>query len=142
MWIWIWLGVIVASMLIEFVTMEMVSVWFILGSIIALIMAGISLAPVYQVVTAIIISFICLFSFRKLALKLLKKDKQATNMERTFREKTKLLTPISEDSLGTVKVNDVVYNAKTEDCSCLDAGSEVELIRLDGNKYIVKVIKK
>ena len=63
-------------------------------------------------------------------------------MECIFREKTKLLTPIGEDSLGTVKVNDVVYNAKTEDGSCLDAGSEVELIRLDGNKYIVKVIKK
>ena len=82
MWVWIWLGVIVASMLIEFVTMEMVSVWFILGSLIALIMAGIGLAPVYQVVTAIIISFICLFSFRKLALKLLKNDKFLKNCKK------------------------------------------------------------
>ena len=40
------------------------------------------------------------------------------------------------------EVNDVVYNAKTEDGSCVDAGKEVELLRLDGNKYIVKEIKK
>ena len=142
MWVWIWLSVIVASMLIEALTMEMVSVWFILGGLIALIMAGCGVPVAYQVIVAIVISFVCLFSLRKLALKWLKKDNQKTNLHRTLGERIKLLQPITEDNLGTIKVNDVVYNAKTEDGSCVDAGKEVELLRLDGNKYIVKEIKK
>ena len=142
MWIWIWLGVIVVSMVVETLTMEMVSVWFILGGLVALIMAGCGVSVVYQVVVAIAISFVCMFSLRKIALKLLKKDDQKTNMDRTLGQKTKLLQPITEDGYGTVKVNDVIYNAKTEDGSFVEAGKEVELLRLDGNKYIVKDIKK
>lgn len=142
MWIWIWLGVIVVSMVVEALTMEMVSVWFILGGLVALIMAGCGVSVVYQVVVAIAISFVCMFSLRKIALKLLKKDDQKTNMDRTLGQKTKLLQPITEDGYGTVKVNDVIYNAKTEDGSFVEAGKEVELLRLDGNKYIVKEIKK
>ena len=142
MWIWIWLGVIVVSMVVEALTMEMVSVWFILGGLVALIMAGCGGSVVYQVVVAIAISFVCMFSLRKIALKLLKKDDQKTNMDRTLGQKTKLLQPITEDGYGTVKVNDVIYNAKTEDGSFVEAGKEVELLRLDGNKYIVKEIKK
>lgn len=142
MWVWIWLGVIVVSMVVETLTMEMVSVWFILGGLVALIMAGCGVSVVYQVVVAIAISFVCMFSLRKIALKLLKKDDQKTNMDRTLGQKTKLLQPITEDGYGTVKVNDVIYNAKTEDGSFVEAGKEVELLRLDGNKYIVKEIKK
>lgn len=142
MWIWIWLVIIVVCMLVEALTLEMVSIWFILGALIALIMAGCGVPVTYQVITAIAISFICLLSFRRLALKLLKKDTQKTNLERTFGEKTKLITPITEDDMGTIKVNGVVYNAKTENNVCLNAGTEVELIKLDGNKYIVKEIQK
>lgn len=142
MWIWIWLGVIVVSMVVEALTMEMVSVWFILGGLVALILAGCGVPVIYQVIVAIVISFVCMFSLRKIALKLLKKDDQKTNMDRTLGQKTKLLQPITEDGFGTVKVNDVVYNAKTEDGSFVDAGKEVELLRLEGNKYIVKEIKK
>ncbi|MGN1208408.1 MAG: NfeD family protein [Christensenellales bacterium] len=142
MWIWIWLGVIVASMLIEILTMEMVSIWFIPGSLIALIMAGLNVPAEYQVITAIAISLVCMLSLRRVALKLLKKDNQKTNLDRTLGEKTKLLSAISEDGLGTVKVNGVTYNAVSENGIAIDAGSEVELVKLDGNKFIVKEIKK
>ncbi len=140
MWIWIWLAIIVVCMLVEFVTMEMVSIWFILGSLVALVLAGMGVPVPYQVVTAIVLSFICLFSFRKLALKLLKKDNQKTNLDRTLGEKTKLLTPITQDNLGTIKLNDVVYNAKSENGKPIEAGAEVELVKLDGNKYIVREV--
>lgn len=142
MWIWIWLAIIVVCMVVEALTLEMVSVWFILGSLVALILAGCGVPVMYQVLTAIILSLICMFSFRRLALKLLKKDNQKLNMERTFGERTKLLTPITEDNLGTIKINGIVYNAKTEDGTCINAGVEVELIKLEGNKYIVKESKK
>lgn len=140
MWIWIWLAIIVVCMLVEFVTMEMVSIWFILGSLVALALAGMGVPVPYQVITAIVLSFICLFSFRKLALKLLKKDNQKTNLDRTLGEKTKLLTPITQDNLGTIKLNDVVYNAKSENGKPIEAGVEVELVKLDGNKYIVREV--
>ncbi len=142
MWIWIWLAVIVLSMVVEFVTMEMVSIWFVLGGLVALIMAGCGVSLVWQVIAMIVISAASMLGFRKLALKLLKKDNQATNLDRTFGQKTKLLTDITDDSLGTIKVNGLVYNAKSEDGSNIASGAEVELIRLDGNKYIVKEIKK
>ncbi|MBE7074683.1 MAG: NfeD family protein [Clostridiales bacterium] len=142
MWVWIWLGIVVFCMAIEALTMDMVSIWFLLGGIVALILAAAGASVLVQVIVAISISVICLFSFRKFALKLLKKDTTKTNIESTFGKKTKLITAITADSLGTVKVNGLVYNAKSQNDEPIEAGAMVELVEMQGNKYIVREVNK
>ena len=38
-WVYIWLGVVALSIIIEFVTADLVSVWFIFGGLVAMILA-------------------------------------------------------------------------------------------------------
>lgn len=142
MWLWIWLAVVVGCLVIEAITMEMVCIWFLLGSIVALILAGVGVSPLIQIIVAISLSVISLLIFRKMLLKLLKKDTVKTNVEGTIGKQVKLLTAIKEDGFGTVKLNGVVYNARSENSISLDEGTLVELVEMEGNKYIVREVKK
>ena len=73
MWIYIWLGVVAFSVMIEFLTMEQVSVWFIGGGIVAMILAAVNVDPVIQIVVFIVVSLVLLLSFRRMVMRFLMK---------------------------------------------------------------------
>lgn len=139
MWIWIWLAVTALALVFEFVTMEVVSIWFVLGGLVSMVLAGLYVSFEIQIVTFIVISLLLLLSFRKLALKHLhKKPHERTNAERVIGKKYKLLSDISNIQSGTIKVNGVVWSVITEDDNEISEGTFVEIIRIRGNRYIVK----
>ena len=76
MWIYIWLGVVAFSVMIEFLTMEQVSVWFIGGGIVAMILAAVNVDPVIQIVVFIVVSLVLLLSFRRMVMRFLMKKRQ------------------------------------------------------------------
>ena len=39
-WIWVWLGIVVVALVLEFITMELVSIWFAFGGFVSLIMSA------------------------------------------------------------------------------------------------------
>lgn len=143
MWIWIWLAVTAIGLIIEFVTMEVVSVWFVFGGLIAMFLAGFSVAVETQIIVFILSSLVLLLSFRRLALRHLHRNPQEkTNAESIIGKRFKLLSDISKTESGTIKVNGVVWTAITEDDSEIPAGTFVEIVKIHGNKYIVKVDEK
>ncbi len=82
MWIYIWLGVVAFSVMIEFLTMEQVSVWFIGGGIVAMILAAVNVDPVIQIVVFIVVSLVLLLSFRRMVMRfLMKNDNAKTNAD-------------------------------------------------------------
>ena len=50
----------------------------------------------------------------------------------------RLLTPITKDDLGTIKINGVTWSVTTQDGSPLPADTMVEIVEIKGNKLIVK----
>ena len=143
MWIWVWLAVTAMGLITEFITMEIVSIWFVFGGVIAMILAGLSVAVEIQIMVFIAVSLVLLLSFRRLALKhLLKKPQEKTNAESIIGRTYKLLSDITTIDNGTIKINGVVWTAVTEDDSELKAGTFVEVLRISGNKYIVKKTDK
>lgn len=139
-WIYIWLGVVAFSVMIEFLTMEQVSVWFIGGGIVAMILAACEVDPVIQIIVFIVLSLILLLSFRKLVMRfLLKNDTVKTNAEALIGRDVPLLTPLSFDQPSSVKVNGVVWTAVTEnEKDTLPEGTLVRILRVEGNKLIVR----
>ena len=51
-----------------------------------------------------------------------------------------MLTTADFDTLGTAKIDDVIWTIKSEDGSVLEAGEIVEIVGLEGNKYIAKKV--
>ena len=139
MWIWIWLAVTAVALIVEFLSMEFVSIWFVAGGIVSLILAACGVMLEIQIVVFIVLSLVMLFSFRKLAIKLLNKNNnEKTNTDELIGKTFKLLTGIAEGTPGTIKVHGVIWNVVTEDNSTIKKDNYVEIIKVKGNKFIVK----
>ena len=144
MWIWIWLGVVVITMILEFISTDMIAIWFSVGGLVSLILAALSVPVWVQLVVFVVISAVLLLSFRQLALKfLLGKDKTKTNADALISQQIRLINEINEDKYGTVKINGVIWNATTENnTQVIPANTLVEIIKISGNKVIVKPIEE
>ena len=138
-WIWIWVAVIAVSLIIEFSTMELVSLWTAIGGIIALILSTLDVPLEFQLVTFFAVSIILLLSLRKIALKyLLKSQNVKVGTDSIIGSTQKLLTEITDDNNGTVKINGITWTTITINGDELPAGTMVEIVEIKGNKLIVK----
>ena len=140
--VWIWLAVAVVSAALEFITMQMVSIWFTFASIITIILALCGVVWWVQLLVFCGLSLVLLLSLRKLALKyLLKNDKTKTNVDSFVNNNYKLIQPITADAPGEVKINGVVWTAVSEDGAEIEKDQVVTVVKIDGNKLIVKLSK-
>lgn len=139
MWLYIWLAVTAAALIVEFVTAELVSVWFVGGGLVAMLLAGLGLDWYIHVPAFIVVSFLLMLCFRRLVMKKLNKDEVKTNAETVIGKEYELLTAIGFNQAGSIKINGVVWTAVAEDDNAeIPAGTKVIIEKIEGNKYIVK----
>lgn len=140
-WMYIWLGVTAAALIVEFITSEMVSIWFAGGGLVAMILAGLGLSVYVHLPVFIVLSFVLMLCFRRMVLKKLGKGGIKTNAENAVGKEVKLLSPIGFGTPGSIKINDVVWTAVAEDENAeIPEGTTVRIKGLEGNKYIVEKI--
>lgn len=142
---WVWLGILVGSAIIELATMEVVSIWFTVGSIIPFILAGCLGNYLWelQVALFIVLSALCIIFLRRLTKKfLLKNANEKTNLDAVIGKKVRLLENTDFETLGAVKLNDVVWTAVSENGEEIKKGQIVEIVSVKGNKLIVKLAEK
>ena len=137
---WIWLGVIVLSVIIEVVTLELVSIWFAFGAIVPFILSAVSgVSLVIQIILFVGISALLVILLRKYAQKLLFKGMdEKTNIDSFTGKVFRLTEGITIDKNGSLKANDIVWTAKSENGEEIKQGEFVEIVKVEGNKLIVK----
>ena len=141
MWLYIWLGVTALALVLEFITSDMISIWFVGGGIVAMILSACGLSWYVHVPAFFVLSFISMLFLRKIALKYLIKDQEKTNADSAIDKEFVLLSAISFNQHGSIKVNDVVWTAVCEDDKAeIAEGTIVKVVGIKGNKYIVKEI--
>lgn len=139
MWIYVWLAVTAFALIIEFVTADMVTIWFAGGGLVAMILAACGLEWYVHVPVFIVVSFAAMLVFRKMVIEKLGKGEVKTNAETVVGKDFTLLSPITFGQAGSIKINGVVWNAVGEkEDEVIDAGSVVTIKAIKGNKYIVK----
>lgn len=141
-WVYIWLGVVALSIIIEFVTADLVSVWFIFGGLVAMILALFDVQLIWQLVAFIVLSVLLLATCRRPFVKLIGREKQSTNADALIGREFVLLSPISFETAGSVKVNDVVWTASSENGAEIKAGEVVRVVAISGNRLIVEKTDK
>ena len=142
---WVWLGVIVVSAIAEAASMELVSVWFIVGAIPPFIMSAFIGNKVLwlQILLFVIISALLIIFVRKWAKKiLLKNANEKTNVDAIVGKKLRMLSKTDFETIGSVKINDVVWSAIGENQQTIDKDAIVEVVKVAGNKLIVKAIEE
>lgn len=139
--VWIWLGIIVLSIIIEALTAELTSVWFTLGGIVSLILSVIPKIPWWaEAIVFVVLSVTFMLTLRKPLTKLLLKGVNTkTNIDAFEGITLSVVGGAENNGYATVKHNGVVWNVVEENGKTLSAGEQVEVLRAEGNKLIVKV---
>ena len=133
-WVWIWAAVFIVTLLVEFFTWELVSIWFTLGSIISFILALCGVGYEIQIVVFLVVSIIAMVCARNVCKKLLSHSKEKTNLDSLIGTSHVVIKDSSENESGEIKINGVVWRFVSID------GKTIE--KEDGNKFIVEKEKK
>ena len=137
--IWIWVTVIVVSLLLEFFTWDLLFLWYAVGALVALLLEACGVSWQIQTVVAAVVSFVTLISLRRLAMRFLKIDnKSDTNVHALVGKQFVLLSEIAPSKNGSVKVSGIVWTAVGETYhTAIAQGTLVTVLRVEGNKLIV-----
>ena len=134
----LWAIAIVVFAVLEAITTQLVSVWFIVGSIAALISVKLG-APLYvQLIVFVAVSAVTLILTRPLIRKHLKPKNEPTNADRVIGQTGVVTETIDNVSaVGQVKVEGQIWSARSSDDTLIEEGKQVEIKRIDGVKLIV-----
>ena len=142
--IWVWLAVVAVSLIVEFMSWDLTSIWFAVAGLISLILSAIDgIAWEVQLAVFIVISALLLIFVRKICRKLLLKNMNTkTNVDAYAGKRSKLLKAIGTDeNYGEVRFNGVIWQAMSDSGEEIEAGTEVEVVRVEGNKMVVRLSK-
>ena len=106
-----WLIAAVGFLVLEGMTFSMVSVWFAAGSAAALLSCLFHPPVKVQAVVLIVVSVLCLAAFKPLTQRLRQKP-TPTNGDRSLGREAKVLTPVSAEETGRVRLDGVDWNAR------------------------------
>ena len=107
----LWLIAAVGFLVLEGCTFNMTSIWFAIGAAAALISCLFTDLFRVQALLFIVVSVLCLLAFRPLAAKL-RKAPTATNGDRNLGREATVLTTVTADVPGRVRLDGVDWNAR------------------------------
>lgn len=130
-----WLGLIVFLGFLEAITINLVSIWFIISGLVALILSFITDNFVIQFGVFVLLGILLMFTTRKaLEKRLVKKEK--TNLDRIVGMKGVVTENIDELCIGEVKVDGKYWSATA--LVPLQKGEVVRVLKIKGVKVEVE----
>lgn len=135
----IWISLFVAFILVEAATAQLVSIWFVAGTIFAMIAYGLKAEVWLQITVFVITSAIALIATRPLVKKLNKKEKEPMNADRVI-GKSAVVTETIDNvaATGKVKLEGMDWTARSNDDTVINENEKVKVIRIQGVKLIVE----
>jgi Membrane protein implicated in regulation of membrane protease activity len=140
----VWLGLFIVLLIIEFVTLGLVTIWFAGGAIAAFLAAMLGAGIEIQLVLFVGLSCALLFFTRPLAVKHLNGSRAKTNMDAVLGK----IGVVKEDinnihAQGKVMLQGLEWTARSDkDGVILSKDTLVEVVGVSGVKLIVKEKKE
>lgn len=137
-----WLIAMVVFFLVEGATVLMVSLWFAVGALAAMIVSLCHGSVVLQAVVFLVVSVLCLIALRPLARKCFA-PRTRTNVDGIIGTEGYVTEDIDNLSAkGAVKLGAMPWTARSTDGSRIPAGALVKVDRVEGVKVFVTVVKE
>lgn len=132
-----WSIVLIITVIVEIATFQMVSIWFAVGSLMALI-SSLFLTFPYQLTIFIVVSILMLILTRPFINKHMKTHFEPTNHELNVGQMATVTETINnEKPTGRVSLNGVEWIAITENPEPIEVGSQVVVLKVEGAKLLV-----
>ena len=138
----LWSVLLILFIIAEAITVQLVSIWFAIGSLVALIANFCGANALVQAALFVGVSFAALLLTRPLVKKFSTPKIQRTNIDRIIGERAIVTEEIDNlRAIGIVKADGKSCSARSADGSIIPAGSVVEVQKIDGVKLIVGLIQ-
>ena len=135
-----WLLLFITLIIVEIVTINLVSIWFAIGALSSCIVSLFTDNVYIQFLIFTIVSIISLIITKPLMKKIKNKEHIATNLDRIIGKVGIVTLDIIPNSIGEVKVDGKKWSAISK--SKILAGSTVKIIKIDGVKILVEECKE
>jgi membrane protein implicated in regulation of membrane protease activity len=133
-----WIVMLVAFVIIEALTAQLVTVWFAVGSVAALIAQMLGAEVWLQWLIFVAVSAVVLAATRPFVKKITKQKAQPTNADRCIGQSAVVTEKIDNIAgKGAVKVNGIVWSARSESGKIIEEDTTVTVTKIDGVKLIV-----
>ena len=137
MWI-LWLSIAIFFLVIESITVELISIWFTGGSLLAMIASLLDLSMGWQIAIFCIASIILIIFTRPIVARYLKRNESKTNVDTLIGDVATVTKEILPDERGEVKIKGQYWLAVSANNDIIELGSKVSILAIEGAKLIVK----
>ena len=139
----IWLILLVAFLLLEAITVSMVSTWFAGGALLAMLVSLLG-GPVWlQILAFFTVSIVLLLLLRPVVRKYIKPRLVATNADALVGKICLVTEPVDNlAGTGRVRVGDVTWSARSENGENIPVDMQVKILKIQGVKVYVETVKK
>ena len=138
-----WLMMVVIFLIVEGATVTLVSTWFALGSLAAMLVSLVKAPFWFQICVFVIASAICLTALRPLVRKHIKPKITKTNVDAVVGA-TGLVTVAIDNvtAAGQVKLGTMEWTARSASGEPIAEGALVKVERIEGVKAIVSPVRE
>lgn len=135
-----WLAVVIVAGILESMTAQLVSIWFAVGGVGALVACLAEASLPVQIIVFVLVTAASLAATRPLVKRLTRVQKTSTNADR-YIGKIAVVTVEINNTLGQGQVNVLgsIWTARSADGSVIPAGQRVLVQAIDGVKLIVQI---
>ena len=140
---WIWMIIAALFVVGEIFTAGFFLLWFGVGAAVAGILALLGLSFGWQLDTFAVVSLVLFASSRQFAERFSKKQPPGIGADRFIGKQGIVLEDINNmENVGRVRLDKEEWRADSEAEVIIPAGTQVEVVRLDGTHLVVKTIEK
>ncbi len=135
---WLWLGLAVVFAIIEAVTLGIVSIWFAIGALVAMLFAFVIDSFMIQLVIFLAVSLLLVFTTRKIGMERLRIGKEKTNLDSLIGQSALVTKEINPFEPGEIKVDGKMWRAVSQSDTVYVVGNKVEVLKIEGVTMILK----
>ena len=129
-WLWFWIAI--AFAVIEALTLGIVSIWFAIGALVAMLFAFVIDSFIVQLLIFLGVSLVLVATTRKVAVEKLKIGQVKTNVDELIGKEIRPYTT------GEVKLDGKVWRAMSESKQVYKVDEIVTVLRIEGVTIIIK----
>ena len=133
----IWSVIFVGTLIVEFLTADIDTIWFCLSSLVCTVLAAFKVHYLIQLGVFIVLSIILMLLTRPLTKRMMEREIVKTNSDKLIGSIGVIYSEINENEIGEVKIDGQIWRAINRDGLSFDVNEKVIIEGISGNKLIV-----
>ena len=137
---WIWIGVIIAAVVVELFTDQLVSLWFAPAAAVATILDFFAIDVIWQILTFLVLAAICIVVARIILKRTRPASDSKTNIDAIIGERCVVTERIDNYAgCGQARVNGQIWSARGAfETDVFEVGEVLSVVAIEGVKLICK----